>query len=303
MEGVDKANQECSYSYILSKTLHFALCFSIVVAASAAPESNPGNKGGYTLINPTPKQLMRKLSTDRPDQTESAYTVDAGHFQIELDFLKYTFDRDKSGGGNVRISELAVAPFNLKVGLLNQVDLQFIFDPYLKSRVEDRVANRSSKASGFGDLTTRLKFNFWGNDGGPTAFAMMPFVKWPLTASDIRNGETEGGVIFVLGYELPSGWSSAVMTEVDLVSDGLGGYDTEWVNSITFGHDLTDKMSGYIELFTILGGAPGAKWQGQFDLGITYALSDSIQFDLGCNIGVTKSAPDFQPFVGFSRRF
>lgn len=276
---------------------------AVAASASATPERKVANKSGYTLTNPTPKKLMRELSTDRPDQTESAYTVDAGHFQIELDFLKYTFDRDKSGGGNVRATELVVAPFNLKVGLLNQVDLQFVFDPYVKSRVEDRIANRITKASGFGDLMTRLKINFWGNDGGPTAFAMMPFVKWPLTASSIRNGETEGGVIFVLGYELPSGWSSAVMTEVDLISDGLGAYDTEWVNSITFGHDLTDKLSGYIELFTVVGGAPGAKWQGQFDLGITYALSESIQLDLGCNIGVTKSAPDFQPFVGFSRRF
>ncbi|MBL9218279.1 MAG: hypothetical protein JNG82_07315 [Opitutaceae bacterium] len=27
------------------------------------------------------------------------------------------------------------------------------------------------------------------------------------------------------------------------------------------------------------------------------------QLDLGCNFGVTHSAPDYQPFIGFSRRF
>ena len=148
-----------------------------------------------------------------------------------------------------------------------------------------------------------LKINFWGNDGGKTAFAMMPFVKWPLSASNIRNGETEGGVIFILGYELPAGWGSAVMTEVDFVSDGTGGYDTEWVNSITFSHGLTEKLGGYIELFTVTSGAAGFKWQGQLDLGFTYAVSANTQLDFGCNFGVTKSAPDYQPFVGISRRF
>ena len=60
---------------------------------AAAPD-----KSTYNLFNPTPRELMREMSTDRPDQTESPYTVDAGHFQMEMDFVKATFDRDKSGG-------------------------------------------------------------------------------------------------------------------------------------------------------------------------------------------------------------
>ena len=35
---------------------------------------------------------MREMSTDRPDKTESPYTVDAGHFQIEWDL--FNFERD-----------------------------------------------------------------------------------------------------------------------------------------------------------------------------------------------------------------
>jgi len=246
---------------------------------------------------------LREMSTDRPDQTESPHTVDAGHWQIETDLLNYTRDRDRSGGGDVRTSDLSVAALNLKYGLTGRVDLQLMIDPYVSSRVEDRLAGTSDKVSGFGDITTRLKINFWGNYGGPTAFAVMPFVKWPLSVSGVRNGETEGGVIFILGYELPGGWGSAVMTEVDWVSDGAGGRDVEWINSITFAHDLTAKLGGYVELFTVTGNAPGFKWRGQLDVGLTYDLTDSIQLDVGCNFGVTRSAPDYQPFVGFSRRF
>jgi Putative MetA-pathway of phenol degradation len=265
---------------------------------AAAPD-----KSTYNLFNPTPRELMREMSTDRPDQTESPYTVDAGHFQMEMDFVNATFDRDKSGGGDVRTEVWGVAPLNLKLGLLNNVDIQFVLDTYTHSRVEDRVANTVDRASGFGDLQTRLKINLWGNDGGSTAFAMMPFVKWPLPESSLRNGETEGGVIFILGYELPAGWGSAVMTEFDFVSDGAGGYEAEFVNSITFSHDIVGDLGGYVEFFTVTGSAPGFKWQGQVDVGLTYALNKNTQLDLGCNFGVTKAAPDFNPFVGLSWRF
>lgn len=286
--------------------LRSSLVFLGLVTAGAMPPAvvaAAADKSGYTIARPTPVAEMRELSTDRPDQTESPYTVDAGHFQVELDVVNYTYDRDRSGGGDVRVKALSLAPLNLKLGLTNRVDLQLMVDPYVSVKVEDRIAGVTGKVSGFGDITTRLKINFWGNDGGKTAFAMMPFVKWPLSASSIRNGETEGGVIFILGYELPAGWGSAVMTEVDFVSDGTGGHDTEWVNSITFSHGLTGKLGGYIELFTVTSGAAGFKWQGQLDIGFTYAVSDNTQLDFGCNFGVTKSAPDYQPFVGLSRRF
>ena len=93
------------------------------------------------------------------------------------------------------------------------------------------------------------------------------------------------------------------MTEVDWVSDGAGDRDTEWINSITFAHDLAGRLGGYFELFTVMGAAPGFKWQGQLDVGLTYALADNIQLDVGCNFGLTASAPDYQPFAGVSRRF
>jgi hypothetical protein len=294
-----------NFSRFLSLSRLFLTAFSLgaMLTVRARGAEMTVDKSAFTLVNPTPAAAMRELSTDRPDQTESAYTVDAGHFQLEMDFLNYIRDRDKSGGGDVRTRVWAIAPVNLKLGLLNNVDVQLMVDPRVEVKIEDRVAGTSLRASGFGDVTTRLKINFWGNDGGKTAFAMMPFVKWPLSASEVRNGETEGGVIFPFALELPGGWGMGAMTEIDFVSDGGGGYDTEWVNSITFARDLTERLGGYVEFFTVTSRTPGFKWQGQFDIGFTYALRPDTQLDFGCNFGVTKSAPDYQPFVGFSRRF
>src|SRR4026208_2067688 len=107
-----------------------------MVSADALAE----DKSQYHLFNPTPRNLMREMSTDRPDKTESAYTVDAGHFQLEMDLLSYTHDHDRSGGGDTRTDAYAIAPVNLKIGLLNNVDLQVVLETYNHVRVNDRVA-------------------------------------------------------------------------------------------------------------------------------------------------------------------
>jgi hypothetical protein len=260
-------------------------------------------KAVYTLFHPTPRQSMREMSTDRPDQTESPYTVDAGHFQLEMDLVSAVLNRERAGGGDVTTEIWNVAPINLKMGLLNNVDLQLILDTYVHSRVEEDSIRRVTQVSGFGDITTRLKINFSGNDRGKTAFAFMPFVKWPLPKSGLRNGKTEGGLIFPMAVDLAKGWDMGAMTEFDFVADDAGGYDTEFINSLTVGHNLTDNLRMYLEFFTVTGSAPGFRWQGQVDVGWTYALRENVQLDCGCNFGVTRSAADFGPFAGLSFRF
>jgi hypothetical protein len=271
-------------------------CSQLLLGAEvAAPD-----KSGYHLFRPTPRDQMRELSTDRPDQTESPYTVDAGHVQLEMDFINGVLDEDSN---NVRSQIWSYAPINLKFGLCNQVDVQFMLDSYVRSRVEDRTTGTVTKANGLGDLTTRLKINFWGNDGGKTALAVMPFVKWPLPQSSLRNGKTEGGLIVPLGIELPAGWSMAVMTEFDFVRNDVGGYDTEYFNTVTVSHDIVGNLGGYLEFAALVTPDSDGEWQGQVDVGFTYGLNENTQFDIGCNFGVTDSAPDFNPFAGLSIRF
>ena len=284
------------------RVVTYSICSAVCLGA-ATPETTSVNKNRFTVLNPTPSEFMRDLSTDRPDQTESAYTVDAGHFQVEMDLMNYTRERETDAAGDTLTRTWAFASMNWKVGLLNNVDLQLMFDTHTRARVDDRVAKTKTIASGFGDVTTRLKVNLWGNDGGRTALAVMPFIKWPLPASRLRNGKTEGGIIVPVAVDLAEGWALGGMTEADFVSDAGGGYDVKWVNSITLGHEFTKRLGGYCEFVALTSRTPGFKWQGQIDIGLTYAVSDNLQLDVGCNFGATRSAPDYQPFVGVSRRF
>lgn len=263
----------------------------------------PADKRTCELLLSAPRAALRGMHTDRPDQTESAYTVDAGRFQVEMDLLRLTLDSDRFGGGDVRTETWAVAPLNLKAGLRHDLDLQFVLDPFIHARSEDRAAGTVNEATGFGDLQTRLKLNLWGNDGGRTALAVMPFVKWPLPQSSLRNGRVEGGVIFPFALDLGRGWGLGAMTECDFVAGEDDGDEVEFVNSVTLARDVTRRLGMYVEFYTVTGTAPGLRWQGQVDVGWTYALGEDMQLDLGCNFGVTEAAPDFNPFVGLSRRF
>lgn len=275
-------------------------------AANNEEKATPApDKSAYHLFHPTPAEAMRELSTDRPDKTESAYTVDAGHFQIEMDLVSYSHDRDKSGGGDVTVNSWAVAPVNIKAGLLNNVDLQMVLDTYNHVTTKDATATPPRLVQrGFGDITTRVKINVWGNDGGDTALALMPFAKWPVNGAGLGNDSVEAGLIVPLAVSLPSGWGMGVMTEVDLIRDSTtSGYHPEFVNSITFAHDIVGKLGGYIEFWSLTSSEAGTPWVGTLDLGLTYGLSDNIQLDAGVNLGITDSAEDVNPFLGISVRF
>ena len=274
-------------------------------AVEVSPEpARPPDKSSYSLFHSVPRELMREMNTDRPDKTESPYTVDAGHVQVEADVVNYTYDRHNSAHDRTRVEALALAPFNFKVGLCSSADLQIVVPTYNAIRTQIPHAGMVHRNSGFGDLITRLKYNFWGNDGGDTALGVMPFVKWPTSSGGVGNDSVEGGVILPLAVSLPAGWGMGVMTEVDYNRDEDDhGHHAEFVNTITFSHTLVGELSGYVEFFSNVSTEADARWVGTVDLGLTYALTPDIQLDAGVNLGVTRAADDVNPFLGISMRF
>lgn len=276
------------------------------IAAAIAPSGNaqPVGKSDYGLTDPAPRDALRELSTDRPDKTESPYTVDAGHVQIEIDLATFSRDRDRSGGGDVRTETLGIVPVNVKLGLTNSTDVQLLVDPYVRQTIRDRTTGACQTRSGFGDVTIRVKQNLWGNDGGATALALMPFVTLPTSSNGAGTGSVEFGLIVPLAIGVSDRVGMGLMTEVDLVeaSDG-DGHTARFINSANVSFDLTGKLGAYAELFTQRSAERGAKWIVTGDLGLTYAMADNLQLDGGMNLGITDAADDLELFVGVSRRF
>jgi hypothetical protein len=267
------------------------------------PEKPKADKSRYNLFNPVPADLMRELNTDRPDQTESPYTVDAGHFQAEWTVFAFTHDQRE---GERTDSFQYLSP-NLKLGLTNRIDLQFVFDGYevQKERFRDADGVISHQTlQGAGDLTTRLKINLFGNDEGKIAVGIMPVVKVPTNQDHLGNRSVEGGLIFPVAVSLPHDWDMGFMTEVDARrAEGERHYHAEFLNTITFGYSFTQKFRGYVEFAATVNMIQASRWIGQVDAGVSYGVTRNLQLDCGANVGVTRSAPAVQPFVGLTFRF
>ncbi|MCZ6835506.1 MAG: transporter [Planctomycetota bacterium] len=263
-----------------------ALVIVMILIPSTTTRGQDADKSSYTLFNPTPRELWRPLSADRPDITESPYTVDAGAFQLEMSFIDYA----KNGGDET----WTFAPFNLKIGLTNDMDLQLVFDPYVDSDTD----------SGVGDSQIRLKINLWGNDSGSNAFAIMPFIKLPTASDDIGNDEVEGGVIFPYSTDLAEGVGLGLMFETDFVYDEEDDdYDTEFVFTGVLGFDLTDELGLYTEIVGIFTTDSDADDRALLGTGFTYALDENTVLDVGVNIGLTGDADDVNIFSGITVRF
>ncbi len=268
------------------------LLLSTAGVAGETPAFQVAGAGTENLFHPTPRERLREMSTDRPDVTESPFTVDAGHAQLELDLASWIRDHRTSEGSSGQ-QAWTFGNANLKFGFTRQIDFQIATPLYTHVR---------RGPAGFGDLTFRLKVNLWGNDGGATAFALMPFVTMPTAADGLGSDRVEGGLILPFSAELPHGWDFGTMVELDWLADADGdGYHFETVTSWTFGHTIAGPLSGYLEFVSVL--STESAWAASFDCGLTYALNDNVQLDAGVNIGLTRAAEDLNPFVGLSVRF
>jgi hypothetical protein len=244
---------------------------------------------------------LRELSTDRPDTTESPYTVDKGHYQIEMEPISWA--RDKNDG--VKTTTIG-GSYNLKFGIADNADLQLVLSPY--NHIKTESDGEKESRHGIGDTDIRAKINFWGNDGGDTAFALMPFVTLPTDDSDLDpddDDHNEYGLIAPLAFKLPHDWDAAVMLEVDRVRNADDdGYTLSWVESITTSHAITGDWSCFFELVNIHtrdnSAAASDDDERYFNTGVTYGLTEFTQLDFGTNIGLTDSSEDVRFFVGFS---
>jgi len=271
-------------------------------ADKANTNSPAPDKSVFNFFNPTPSKYLREMDTDGPGATESPYTVDAGHFQFEMTLVSYAHDRESFGGVRQQFDAWAFAPITLKVGLLNDLDAQLVLEPY--QIVYEREGGSRVTRRGFGDTTVRFKYNVWGNDGGRTALAVMPHVKFPTSENGLGNNHIEGGLILPAAVELPGELYLGLTTRFDAVRDEDDrGCHPEFGNSISLAHNLFGHLMGYVEFFSAVSTEHDAGWIGTFDTGLICTLTGNIQLNAGVNIGVTRPADDLNVFIGMSWRF
>jgi hypothetical protein len=290
---------------MITRALLFSTLFGGVAIGSAAvaADNPPPDKSGYGLFSPTPDKDLRDFSPDRPARSISSYTVDAGRFQIESDFLNFT-TTDRSGATTRTFQ--AADPV-LKLGLTSAIDLEVMLGGFndLRTR-DDRTGATLEHGRGYGDTTVTAKINLFGNDGGSVAFAIAPYIIAPTGARGITDGQVEGGVIAPLSVKLPQDFGLTLQTEVDALANENGpGTHTAFTNIINVSHPVPGikDLTAYAEFYSRVTTERHADDEYTFDLALAYLVEPNTQLDIGTNIGLNRGADDLQVYSGIAHRF
>jgi hypothetical protein len=242
------------------------------------------------VFNPVPQEQLRPLTTDRPDLTESAITVDAGHLQLEMDLGVVGVDRATSD------VELTMVGVNLKVGLTPSADLQLVLPP-----IGLPITNGPLRPVG-NDALVRLKYNVLGNDGSDITLGVMPFVVVNLGGLDPDViVPLEGGVIIPFSFALPADFGLASMVQLEINHDGLN-WQPGAVVSVSVGHPLpVDGFGVYVESAALLE-PTFTDSRLLASGGVTWGLTPDMQLDLGTRIPVVGNGGAYEGFAGISIR-
>ncbi|SIO02595.1 Putative MetA-pathway of phenol degradation [Epilithonimonas zeae] len=249
----------------------------------------------YSLFNPVPKEQMREMETDRPDVTESPYTVDAGHFQLETDLVRTISEKSES----IKTKTLLINQMNLKVGLTGSTAVQIGFQTYGWQRETELDSGNKTVNDGHGDLTFRIKQNLIGNDKGNFVMALLPYVKIPT--SKYEESRFEGGLIVPMQYKFSGEWNLGFQVELDRLKDqDDNAMHTEFLQTLTVSHPITKGLDGIAETYYTYD-FKAHQFSNYINAAIQIDAAKDFKLDAGLNIGLQHTAAKHF-FIGASYR-
>jgi hypothetical protein len=235
-------------------------------------------------------QTGRPMVTDRPTRTDSPYSVEVEHFQIEMDGLTYGHFKND----DIEIDDFSVAAMNLKYGFTEKVDVQFLITPYISIKTTTDGAEETD--NGFGPVGMRFKINLAGNDGEGTAVAVLPYFLAP-TRGMSKLDNTLYGVTVPVAFPLAGGRSIGAAAG----AQGVGNKDTFGFASAVFSTPIAYGWSGFLELYGIANGFKDADSQVvTLNAGAVLVPGPNWSLDAGVYYGITSDAENWRVFMGAS---
>ena len=232
------------------------------------------------------ESARREMATDRPDITESAFSVVRGMWQVEAEAVSVSRDDG--------LTSVLWGATNIKYGLTERIDLQWVTPGWLEA--EDGP-------DGWTDSDVRLKINLCGQeDDAPVAVALLPFVKLPVASGGLGNGHWEGGLAIPMAATRTGAVDLAWMVQGDVLrKETGGGWTGEFTLTATAGTAIAGNLSGFVEAVAVLPLEGATAWYANG--GLVHALSDDWVLDCGVNLGLNEAAVAWRFFAGTSFRF
>jgi hypothetical protein len=262
---------------------------------------SPYDSAHFSWRKPVPANRLRPLRPDRPGTTESPFTVDAGHFQLETDLTRLINEPGSAEDPQQRTWHVAYAL--VKLGLSRKTDLQVELPLYAAQKQRPTGTEAWENSRGFGDVAVRIKHNFMGDDQkGPLAASVVAFVRVPTGAGGVSNTRPEYGIILPVDLEIGDTYNLEAQLETDLEYDPEGAQRyVRLMPSVALDRQFGKKLGLLLE-----GAFPWNseqhRWHAQLNVAPTFNVTDNFQLDAGTHIALnTRTQQEY--FVGFTVRY
>lgn len=241
-----------------------------------------------------------ELITDRPDQTESAYTVPPRLFQIELGAA---YGQSQDGSEKTVLQSIPQAL--VRIGLSRRFEIR-LGVPGLEIEQTDS-ASGSSDTRGLVDATFGFKAVITEESGVLPQTAFLGTLIVPSGDRDLTSDRVDPAFRFAfsntlssrlsLGYNLGMVW----LTETD--DQGIQETPSYFDWTVAIGLSATERVGVFVEAFGISPVDGDRRSITALDSGVTYLLTQRLQLDASGSVGISDTAPDWTLGLGLSFRF
>lgn len=237
------------------------------------------------------------LVTDRPDFTESSSTVGLDVIQLEMGY-SFVYNDDDATGDETHTH---TAPeILLRYGFLDSVELRV---GWTYGWEETEVGGMHDATDGGSDLSIGLKIDLFEQCCWRPEQAVIVSTASDSGATHFSSNTFTAGVTYTYGWELANEWALGANTGFFTDREGADDF-VVWLQSVAIGIPINDCWGFYAEYFGLYEShKAGAIDQHFMNVGLTYLVTNNLQFDVRVGMGLNADAEDFFTGTGVSMRF
>jgi len=253
-------------------------------------------------------RLDAPLVTDRPTFTPASVTVGAGVAQVEFG---YTYYYNSDGEESTRLQSFG-EPL-LRYGLFaDWLELRLQLSPL---EMRDREDGDTEMTTGTDDLLIGLKLALTPQNGILPEMALIPQARVPTGSPAFTQEQFRPGLIWAYSWQVNDWLSMAGSTQINRVAQerielappanpvGANSY-LQVAQSWVVGYQVTDRLKAFTEWYGLFPHVAHDEFpEYYFDTGMTFLVTDNIQWDVRSGWGLNEAAVDYFVGTGLAFRF
>lgn len=202
------------------------------------------------------------LVTDRPDFTESAFTVD--RFQAESG---YTYTHSPGG-----VREHAIGELLLRVPVRRGAELRLGLNSF------SRVHSPDARQQGLEDASVGIKLALREARGWLPAAALLASTTLPTGGDAFRERRLQPGATLAASWNLSARWGLGSNIGYTYASEAEQRFG-QMAGSVALSAAVTERLGSYVEAFGVAPQTRGGADTGFFNGGFTFGISPDLQVD------------------------